>query len=90
MAFLQVNGVDLLSDMAVMKEYGQQVHQEVLGLIAALSDDKSSDGGSFVSQSIIAFYHPDYVLVNHKCLFQLPTQVFTSANTPDSFLYFEA
>jgi hypothetical protein len=41
-----------------MKELAQQVHQEVLGLISALSDDSSSDTGSLVSKIPIVF--PNY------------------------------
>jgi hypothetical protein len=38
----------LVTEIAGMKEYAQRVHQEVLELISALSDDKSSDRSSLV------------------------------------------
>jgi hypothetical protein len=38
-----------------MKESAQQVHQEVLELISTLSDDKSSERGSTVCNSLIFF-----------------------------------
>ncbi|KAJ6549254.1 hypothetical protein DFH09DRAFT_1039450 [Mycena vulgaris] len=43
-----VNGVDLIKDINTMKESAQQVHQQVVELIKALSDDSSSEGGSFI------------------------------------------
>jgi hypothetical protein len=42
-----------VKDIGAMKKTAERIHQEVLQLISALSDDNSSDGGSFVSNSSI-------------------------------------
>ncbi|KAJ6493488.1 hypothetical protein DFH09DRAFT_1104483 [Mycena vulgaris] len=54
-AVFMVNGVDMAKDISAMKKSAQQVHQEVLELISALSDDNSSDRESLVSDSVFSF-----------------------------------
>jgi hypothetical protein len=58
-----------------MKESAQRIHQEVLELILALSDDNSSESGSFVPNSSILIRFTDRVLIDPKCLSQLSTEV---------------
>jgi hypothetical protein len=53
----QVNGIDVVHDITVMKETAEQVHQEVLELITALSEDSSSDTGSFVCNYLVSILH---------------------------------
>jgi hypothetical protein len=43
-----MNGVDLVEDINQMKVSAQRVHEEVLELLSALSEENSSDRGSFV------------------------------------------
>ncbi|KAJ6507536.1 hypothetical protein DFH09DRAFT_1199792 [Mycena vulgaris] len=47
--FFQVQGVDILRDVTKMRQDAQKTHQEVLDLIATLSDSGSSDGASSIS-----------------------------------------
>jgi hypothetical protein len=64
----------MVKDMNAMKESGQQVHQEVLELISALSDDKSSYRGSTVCNFLILF-------LNHSAWPCRSEVCFTTPNT---------
>jgi hypothetical protein len=68
-----------------MKDSAQRVHQEVLEMILALSDDKSSDRGSFVRDSFSFYSIPDHVVIGWECIFQPSTQVCGLSCTTDSF-----
>ena len=49
----QVNGVGLIKDISTMKDSAQRVHEEVLEFMSALSNENSSDSGSFVRKILI-------------------------------------
>jgi hypothetical protein len=51
----QVNGVHVVTNITLMNESVQRVHDEVLEFITGLSEDKSSDSGSIVCHCSIPF-----------------------------------
>ncbi|KAJ6592281.1 hypothetical protein DFH09DRAFT_1273376 [Mycena vulgaris] len=57
LALFQVDNINLLSDIVDMQKFAEDRHQEVLELIAALSDETTSDQGSLTSRVLSSAYN---------------------------------
>ncbi|KAJ7455439.1 hypothetical protein FB451DRAFT_1373164 [Mycena latifolia] len=53
----KVQGATVLSEVANMQQHAQKTHQEVLELISALSEEGSSQSGSFISRVLSSSYN---------------------------------
>jgi hypothetical protein len=45
---MQIRGIEIIADVKEMQQYAQRTHEQVLDLIASLSDSGSSDQASSV------------------------------------------